>query len=175
MVGCPGRATYARRVITDVLLAHPWLTPALLVVVLVLVPVVGPRLVRRPGLAWWLTAASLVPVALLTLVPVDRELFARCTLQWSLPTPGRVELMANVVLFVVPLLLAGLASRRPLLALVAGSALSVGLEALQAYVPAIGRSCDTTDWLCNTLGAVLGAALALVALRLATRGGTGSE
>lgn len=153
--------------ITDVLVEHPWLAPAALVLLVVLGPVLGTRLVGRPRLAWWLTGVSLLPVVALTLVPVDRELFARCTVQWALPTPGRVELMANVVLFVAPVLLSGIAMRRPAPALAAGIALSAGLETLQAVVPAIGRSCDTNDLLSNTIGAVIGAVLAAVALRAA--------
>jgi glycopeptide antibiotics resistance protein len=161
-------------VIITVLVDHPWLSPTALALMVVLGPVLGSRLVPHPRLAWWLTGLTLVPVAVLTLVPVDRELFARCTVQWTLPTPGRVELMANLVLFVAPALLAGIASRRPLLAVLAGSALSAVVEAGQALVPAIGRSCDTNDWLSNTLGAVVGGVLALVALRLASvRSGDG--
>jgi hypothetical protein len=34
-------------------------------------------------------------------------------------------------------------------------------------VPALGRSCDTTDWSSNTIGAAIGAVLAAVALHLA--------
>jgi VanZ like family len=154
-------------VITNVLLEHRWLSPAALVLLLSVGPVVGRWLATRTRLAWWLTGLSLLPVALLTLVPVDRELFARCTVQWALPTPGRVELMANVVLFVAPVLLAGVATRRPVLALVVGSGTSALLEAGQAVLPVIGRSCDTDDWLSNTIGAVIGSALAAVALRRA--------
>ena len=153
--------------ITNILIDHPWLSPAALGILVVLGPFVGAWLVARRRLAWASTAVSLLPVALLTLVPVHRELFARCTVQWSLPTPGRVELFANVVLFVAPVLLAGVATRRPLVVLFAGSGLSVALEAVQALVPAIGRSCDTNDWLSNTIGAIAGAALAQVALSLA--------
>ena len=36
--------------------------------------------------------------AAMTLAPVDVEIVLRCTVQWSLPTPGRVELMAWVAL-----------------------------------------------------------------------------
>jgi hypothetical protein len=151
-------------VITDLLLEYPWLAPTGLGVLIVLGPFLGGLLLRRPKLAWLLTVASLLPVALLTLVPVDRELFARCILQWSLPTPGRVELMANVVLFVGPALFAGIATRRPLRVLAVLSGLSVALEALQALVPGLGRSCDTTDWLSNTIGAAIGASLAAAAL-----------
>ena len=73
------------------------------------------------------------------------------------------------MLFVAPVLLLGIALRRPVAALLAGTGASVAREVVQAAVPAIGRSCDTNDWLANTLGAVLGAALALVALRRAQR------
>jgi hypothetical protein len=149
---------------TDVLLQHPWLSPAALAVIIVIGPIIGRSLVSRPRLSRALTGLALVPVAVLTLLPVDRVVFERCAVQWALPTPGRVELMANVVLFVAPVLLAGVTTRRPVLAMVAGSVLSGGLEALQALVPAIGRSCDTGDWLSNTVGAVIGGALAWVAL-----------
>ena len=153
-------------VITDVLLEHRWLSPVALTVLLVSGPLVGAWLVRRPRAAWLLGGASLVPVALLTLVPVDRELDVGCTWQWSVPTPGRVELMANVVLFVGPEILAGVAARRPATVLLALSALSLAVEALQAVVPALGRSCDTTDWLSNSIGAAVGAGIAAVALVL---------
>jgi len=48
-----------------------------------------------------------------------------------------------------------------------GSGASAGLEVLQALVPTIGRSCDTNDWLSNTIGAVIGAVIASAALRWA--------
>lgn len=153
-------------VITDFLLEHAWLSPTALGLLVVVGPVVGGWLVSRPRLAWILMGASLIPVLALTLVPVDRELFARCTVQWALPTPGRVELMANLVLFVAPVMLAGVATRRPAMVLVSASGLAACLEAIQALVTAIGRSCDTNDWLCNTIGAVVGAMLAGVSLRL---------
>ncbi len=155
--------------ITTLLVEHPWLSPTLLVALMAAGLLAGPWLVARPRVAWALTAASLLPVAALTLVPVERELYARCSVQWALPTPGRVELMANVVLFVAPVLLAGVAARRPVLAFLAGSATSVAIEAVQAVVPAIGRSCDTNDWLSNTLGALVGAGLAWAILRRAQR------
>lgn len=153
--------------ITNILLEHAWMSPTALACLVVLGPVVGRWLMTRPRLAWILAGFSLLPLLALTLVPVDRELFARCTVQWALPTPGRVELMANVVLFVAPVLLAGAATRRPAIVLVGAIGLSTCLEAFQALVPAIGRSCDTSDWLCNTIGAVVGAMLAGISLRLA--------
>ena len=84
--------------ITNALLEHPWLSPVTLVLLVVLGPIVGSWLVPRPKWAWSLTGLSLLPVALLTSAPVDVEIVLRCTVQWSLPTPGRVELMAWVAL-----------------------------------------------------------------------------
>ena len=147
-------------VITNVLLRYPWLSPAAIGVLMVVAILAGRQLLMRPKLAWLLAVVSLIPVALLTLVPIDRELFARCTVQWALPTPGRVELMGNMVLFVGPALFAGLASRRPMMSLAGLSGLAVGIEALQALVPGLGRSCDTTDWLSNTIGAAIGVGFA---------------
>lgn len=153
--------------ISTVLVEHPWLSPTALVALVVLGPLVGSRLAPHPRAAWWATAVASVPVGVLTLMPVDRELFGRCEVAWALPTVGRVELAANVVLMVAPVLLAGVAWRRPLLALAAGSGVSIAIEAVQALVPAIGRSCSTNDWLSNSIGAAIGAALAALALRLA--------
>ena len=66
-------------VITDVLLEHPWLSPTGLGALVVLGPLAGARLARRPALAWLLAAAALLLVALLTLWPVDREPAAPAT------------------------------------------------------------------------------------------------
>nr|WP_281387175.1 VanZ family protein [Jiangella mangrovi] len=145
------------------------MTTTALVVLVVLGPLAGAWLVRRPRVTRVLLGLSLVPVAMLTLVPTSRELDAGCAVEWSVPTLGAVELMANVVLFAPLVLLAGVLTRRPVAALLAASALSALIELVQALVPALGRSCSTNDWLSNTLGAVLGAALAGVALWLGSR------
>lgn len=155
--------------ITTFLIEHPWISPAALVIFVMAGPPAGRWLLSRPTLAWGAFAASLVPLGLLTLTPVSRELDVRCTVQWAVPTPGRVELAANVVLFVLPVLLAGVAIRRPLVALLAGLATSAIIEAVQAAALGLGRSCSTDDWLSNTIGAAIGAALALVALAWAQR------
>ena len=115
----------------------------------------------------------MLPLALLTLMPQDRELFARCEVRWELPTLTGPESLANILLLVVPVLLAGVATRRPLLAVLAGSGLSVVVEAVQAAVPAIGRSCDSGDWINNTIGAVIGGALAGLSLTVAIVGRAG--
>lgn len=155
--------------ITNFLLDHSWMSPAALVLLVLAGPWVGAWATNRTRVAWWLFAISLLPVALTTLIPTSRVTGAFCTVQWSLPTPGRVELMANVVLFVAPALFLTVATRRPWLALLGGIALSASVELTQALVPAIGRSCDTTDGLSNTIGAAIGAALGWAALRIAAR------
>ncbi len=157
--------------LTDFLIDHQWIAPTVLVLLMVLGPLIGSRLVDRPQMSWWLASASLVPVIVLTFVPQNRRLYSRCeiSLGWYWPTPSRVELMANLVLFVAPVLLVAVATRRPLLALAAGTGLSAVIEVVQAVVTPLGRSCDSNDWITNTMGAVIGAALGWIALRLAQR------
>ncbi len=145
------------------------MSPAALVALVLLGPPVVRWLATRPTLARVATAVSLLPVAALTLVPVDRELFERCEVAWTLPTPGRVELAANVILLAAPAVLAVAATRRPWVVVLAGSGLSATIELLQALVPALGRSCSTNDWLSNTIGALLGAAVGAVGLAWARR------
>jgi glycopeptide antibiotics resistance protein len=69
---------------------------------------------------------------------------------------GAVETLVNVLLFIPPVLLAGVLFRRPVLAVLGGGMLSALVEFLQAVAPIIGRACDTGDWITNTIGAVLG-------------------
>lgn len=157
--------------ITTVLVEHPWMTTVGLAALVVLGPVVGYGLVARPRLAAWLGMAALVPVAVLTLAPTSRSLEVGCAVEWSVPTLGAVELMANVLLFAPAVLCFAVATGRPLLVLVAASLASVLVELVQALAPALGRSCSTNDWLSNTLGAALGAVLAAVALALSRRRG----
>ncbi|TDC46176.1 VanZ family protein [Jiangella ureilytica] len=158
--------------ISTVLVEHPWMTTTALVALVVFGPVAGAWLLPRPRVTRVLLGVCLVPVALLALVPTSRELAAGCAVEWSVPTLGAVELMANVVLFVPLVLLAGVLTRRPAVALVAASGLAALIELVQAVVPALGRSCSTDDWLSNTLGAALGAVLAVAGLWLASRCGS---
>lgn len=152
--------------LSTILVEHPWLTTVALLALVLLGPVVGAWLVPRRRLTAALLGLSIGLVALLTLVPTSRELTVGCTNEWSLPTLGAVELVANVILFAPVVLLAGVLVRRPWLVALGASVVSLLIEAVQAVVPALGRSCSTNDWLSNTLGALLGAVLAAVALRL---------
>lgn len=153
--------------LATVLVEYPWLTTTALVALVLLGPVVGAWLAPRRRATRVLLVLAVVVVAGLTLLPTRRELEVGCTVEWTVPTLGAVELVANVVLFAPVVLLAGVLTRRPLLALLAASATSAVIEVVQAFATVLGRSCSTNDWLSNTLGAVLGAVLAAVALRLA--------
>ncbi|PPF41035.1 VanZ family protein [Rathayibacter sp. AY1A3] len=74
--------------------------------------------------------------------------------------PTAVESIANVLLFVPVAFLAGVRWRRPVVAGLGASAMSAGIELIQAVVPAIGRACDTSDGITNTIGAAIGSLLA---------------
>lgn len=163
----PVRVSYRRCVITNLLIERPWLSPSALALLVILGPLVGQRVAPRPGAAGLLAGLATLPVVVLTMLPTDRRAFERCEVAWTLPTVGRVELAANVVLFVAPALFAAVATRRPALTFLAASALTALIETVQALVPAIGRSCSTNDWLANSIGAAIGVLLALIALRLA--------
>lgn len=150
--------------ITTYLVEYPWITTVALVAALAVGPIAGFWLMDRPHLASRLGVASLLPIAALTLVPSDRGLAVGCATEWNLPTLGEVELVANVVLFIPPALLFGVAVRRPLVVLFGASMGAASIEVTQALLTALGRSCSTNDWLANTLGAALGAAIAAVVI-----------
>ncbi|WP_432564737.1 VanZ family protein [Kineococcus sp. SYSU DK003] len=141
------------------LVEHAELVPLALVLVVAGCAALA-LLVRRRRTAGWLLALTLVPVLVLTLAPDDRgrraDGAAWCEVGFSVPTPGSVELLANVALFVPPAVFAVLLVRRPVLVALGGSASSVVVEAVQAAAPALGRSCTTDDWAMNTLGTLVG-------------------
>jgi glycopeptide antibiotics resistance protein len=146
--------------ITNFLMDHSALVPVTLVLIALVCAGVGYLFLRSRKVMWTLATLSVLPVFALTLVPTSGRAYETCAVQFSLPSLGTVELLANVALFFPPVFFAALATRRPLLMLVAGTGLSAALEALQALVPAIGRSCDTNDWMMNTIGAVAGTLVA---------------
>jgi len=155
-------------VITDFLLRHPIRVWTALAVIGAICLGVGGWVLRHPAagkkVAWVVAGLTLLPVFALTLMPVTRTLYAVCVVQFQLPTSLRVgDVLANLVLFVPVAWFATLASRRPLVILGVGSLVSAALEAIQAAIPAIGRSCDTNDWLNNTIGVALGALAAWAA------------
>ncbi|MEO7061549.1 MAG: VanZ family protein [Lapillicoccus sp.] len=147
--------------ITDFLLLHPirvWIALASIAVICL---GGGAWVLRHPGpgrrVAWILSGLALLPVLALTLAPVTRQLYAVCVVQFELPTSLKVgDVLANLVLLVPVAWFATLASRRPVLVFFGGTVLSAALEAVQAAIPAIGRSCDTNDWFNNTIGVAIG-------------------
>lgn len=155
------------------LVEHPWITDAAFGLLILLGPFVAAWLVPRPRIARVLAAVAVGPLLALTLLPVDRVAEHRCAIgSWSLAGFSQPEPAANILLLAVPVLLLGVATRRPLAALVAGCAASAAIEIIQALIPSIGRSCTASDWLWNAIGASLGAILAVAALRLAGRRST---
>lgn len=121
-----------------------------------------------------LAALAVVPVLLLTLAPTgDPASTGFCTVQLSVPRPGSVEAIANVVLMLPAALLAVLAGLRPSRVLVAGVALSAGIEAVQGAVGALGRACDTNDLAMNTIGVGLGVVLGWATRAIVRRSGGG--
>jgi hypothetical protein len=153
-------------VVTTFLVEHPWITTVAFVTTVAIGPVAGYWLAVRPRLAKRLGLVSLLPVVALTLVPASRDLASGCATEWGFPTFGAVELMANVVLFVPPVLLLGVAVRRPSVVFLGAIVASGLIEVAQALVPVLGRSCSTNDWLANAIGSALGAAIAALALCL---------
>jgi hypothetical protein len=81
---------------------------------------------------------------------------------------GKGRAVCNVVLF-VPMLLAGVATRRRRPFWRPEACWPPPLKESRLLCPTSGRSCDTNDWLCNTIGAVIGALLAWVTLNVARR------
>ena len=109
-----------------------------------------------------LSAAALIAVLILTLLPDGaRPGGVTCTVQFSVPFQG-IETLANVAMLLPLVLFLGTATNRPLTILTGAVALSAVIEVVQALTPVLGRRCDTNDWAMNTVGAVLGAVIALV-------------
>lgn len=153
--------------ISTFLATYPWMANAALVAVIVVAPLIGLLVVRHRPVGWALFALSLVAVIAVTLYPESRTPDPGCRIDWQrLPTGP--EGKANLILFIPPVLLAAVLTRRSGIALVAGCLASAAIELLQAAVPAIGRSCDGGDWIANTAGAVVGALLGFAVIRLAS-------
>jgi glycopeptide antibiotics resistance protein len=116
-----------------------------------------------------LSTVALVAVLVLTLLPDGaRPGGVTCTVQFSVPFQG-IDTLANVAMLLPLVLFLGTATNRPLMVLTGAVALSAVIEFVQALAPVLGRRCDTNDWFMNTVGAVLGAVIALVICALERR------
>src|SRR3954465_15546073 len=88
------------------------MTTVALVIAVVLSPLIAYWLVTRSRLAPWGGVVITLPILALTPLPTSRDQHAGCAAEWSFPTLGAVEPMANVMLFVLPVLLLGVARDR---------------------------------------------------------------
>jgi glycopeptide antibiotics resistance protein len=156
------------------LIENPLLVPVLVLLTASVCTGIGYLLLkgRRQRTLWTLTALSVVPVVALTLVPTPTRRMddiPLCTPDFAVPTLTSVEMVANVALLFPLVYFAALATRRPLLMLAAGVALSAGIETLQALVRSLGRACTGNDWAMNSAGAAGAALLAGCTIALANR------
>jgi hypothetical protein len=156
------------------LIENPLLVPVLVLVMAIICTGIGYLLLRacRQRTLRTLTALSVVPVVALTLVPTPTRRMddiPLCTVDFNVPTLASVEMVANVGLLFPLVYFAALMTRRPLLMLAAGVAVSAGIEAIQALVRSLGRACATSDWVMNSAGAACAALLAGCTIALANR------
>lgn len=115
-----------------------------------------------------LAILGLISPLALTLSPASGSPDAFCTVQFSVPFQG-IDTLANLAMLVPLALFASLRFRRPLRTFAAVSGLSALIELTQAFLPALGRSCDTDDWFMNTIGAALGTLVAAGIIALGRR------
>ena len=123
---------------------------------------------RRPGdlvprLAAFCVPAAFALVIAATLSPTPHHLGQIGQCGTHLTTTGgltSLQGLLNVLLFVPAAGMLTLASGRPSDGIAAGVGLSATVEAVQALVPQLGRSCQLHDLIANSLGAACGVGLA---------------
>lgn len=115
-----------------------------------------------------LAGLALLAVLALTLLPDADPVAGGCAVQFSVPFRG-IDTLANLGMMLPLSLLLGVATRHPLITFAGVSSLSAAIEVTQALAPGLGRRCDTDDWFMNSIGAALGAAIALVVLWIERR------
>jgi hypothetical protein len=162
----------------------PWLTYGVLIALCAVGPFAVLWLARRPRTTATLLGTAVLGTAALTLYPAGAP-SSSVTCNVGLPYVNSlaVESTANILLFVPIALLAAVRWRRPMLAVLGTSLLSFLSETVQAFVAGIGRACDTSDWITNTVGAIVGGTLAIGGLakyrrrtaKVRTSGATSSD
>jgi len=116
-----------------------------------------------PRLASFLLPASIALILAATLSPTGHHLGGIGTCGTQLTTTGgltSLQGLLNVLLFIPAAGMLTLASGRPADSIAAGIGLSASVEAVQALIPPLGRSCQLHDLIANTLGAFAGVGLA---------------
>ena len=158
--------------LSTLLVQVPWLAFSVLIAVIIIGPFAGVWLARRPRATATLLVVAVAGVAAFTLYP-DGAPTRGITCNVGLPylAPTAVESIANILMFVPVAFFAAIRWRRPVFAVLGASAFSAVIEVVQALVLGIGRACDTSDWITNTLGAVIGGIVATVALARRRRNG----
>jgi VanZ family protein len=130
---------------------------SVLISALAVAPFVGAWLLRKPRLMRALLVAAALVVAGLTLYPDgDPSPERTCAVQLPYLSPTAVESIANILLFVPIAFLLSIVRRRPVAAALLTVATSAVIETVQALVLVIGRACDTSDLITNSIGAILG-------------------
>ncbi|WP_165949463.1 VanZ family protein [Kribbella turkmenica] len=123
---------------------------------------------RRPGdlaprLAAFCLPAACALVLAATLSPTAHRLGQIGQCGTYLTTTGgltSIQGLLNVLLFVPVAGMLTLSGGRPADGIAAGIGMSAAVEAIQALLPQLGRSCQLHDLIANTLGVVAGVGLA---------------
>ncbi|GHB16484.1 VanZ family protein [Streptomyces chryseus] len=104
-----------------------------------------------------LLLASLVGVPCLAFSGSSRTALRTCTFNWQ-PTGAFLsdQGLLNAVLFLAVGFFGLLASRRPVAVTAGASALSATVEVAQAMVPPLAQTCEASDFVASTAGALLG-------------------
>jgi VanZ like family len=132
---------------------------------------------RKPGdlvprLAAFCMPAAFALVLAATLSPTAHRLGQIGQCGTHLTTTGgltSLQGLLNVLLFVPAAGMLTLASGRPVDGIAAGVGMSAAVEAVQALIPQLGRSCQLHDLIANSLGVFCGVGVA-AGLQTLTRG-----
>lgn len=153
----------------------PYLLDTWLAVTVLALPVavLTARRIRQlpTRLATLLLPASFGLILAATLSPTAQTFGSIGVCGTSLTSRGALTTLQgllNVLLFVPAAGLLTLVTGKPSLGLTTGVGISVGVEAVQSFIPPLGRSCQLHDLIANSLGALAGVGLAgalLVLLR----------
>ncbi|MFI1761786.1 VanZ family protein [Streptomyces sp. NPDC020800] len=125
------------------------------------------RATRQPLVASCLTATSTALILGATLYPLSPNAPANnvCYIERD-PLIGvtTTQGLMNIALFIPAAAAWTWLTRRPTSVALALLGMSAGIETVQAITPGMGRACDSTDWITNSIGALIGTAAAALVL-----------
>jgi hypothetical protein len=125
------------------------------------------RATHQPLIASCLTATSTALILGATLYPLSLNAPANnvCYIE---PDPllgaTTTQGLMNIALFIPAAAAWTWLTRRPISVALALLGLSAGIETVQAITPGMGRACDSTDWITNAVGTLIGTAAAALIL-----------